>query len=68
MQWRSIADKWRPTIRVGHSDVWSAWRNHHTPQFPLGCYCAVEIVGPEAIVTTILNHRDVTQQKSQGSR
>jgi hypothetical protein len=29
-------------------------RNRHVPQFLVGSYCSVEIVGPEVIMTTIL--------------
>jgi hypothetical protein len=53
-RWCSTADTWRPTIRVGHCDVWSAWQNHHMLQFPMGCYCTTEVASPEAIMTMIL--------------
>jgi hypothetical protein len=34
-------------------DDWCAWRNHHALQFPMGCYYAAKVTGPEAIMTTI---------------
>jgi hypothetical protein len=40
-------------IYMGHCDVWNAWRNRHTPRFPMGYYCAVEVTGAEAIMTMI---------------
>jgi hypothetical protein len=55
-------------IHVGRCNVQSGWRNRHAPQFPLGYYCAVEVIGPNAIMTTTPNRRDATQQKLQGSR
>jgi hypothetical protein len=36
-------------------------------QFPMGCYYAAEVMGPEAIMTTILNQWDATQRESWGS-
>jgi hypothetical protein len=63
-----MADMWWPTIRAGCCDVRSAYQNRHAPQFPLGYYCAVEVTGPKAIMTTILNHWDAAQRKSRGSR
>jgi hypothetical protein len=45
---------WWPTICVGHCDTQSAWQNHQALQFPMGCYCTAEVVGAEAIMTTIL--------------
>jgi hypothetical protein len=49
-----MADTWQPTIRTGHCDVRSAWRNHHALQFPMGYYCAAGVTGPKAIMTMIL--------------
>jgi hypothetical protein len=38
----------------GTCDDRCAWRNHHTMQFPMGYYYAVEVMGPEAIMIMIL--------------
>jgi hypothetical protein len=40
-------------IHAGRCDIWSAWKNHHALQFPMGYYCAAEVTGPEAIMTMI---------------
>jgi hypothetical protein len=54
-QWCSTVDTWQSTIHVGRCDARRAWQNHHVSQCPMGCYYAVEVTGPEAIMTMILN-------------
>jgi hypothetical protein len=53
-----MVDTWWPTIHAGRCNVQSAWLNHHTPQFPLGCYYAAEATGLKAIMTTTPNRQD----------